>query len=74
MTLHLPSNRTARVAVVQPPQDADADTSGDEKEEEEADVDDSEILEDWPDETEVSPLLSFLAPFCMLILSRSQRK
>lgn len=52
--------RTARVAVVQAAQNADPNSSADEEEEEEADVDDSEILEDWPDETEVDqrPLIT----------------
>lgn len=51
-----PSRRgkTARVATVQIPTAGDADTSGEEDgEEEQASVDDSEILEDLPDDTEV---------------------
>ena len=52
LMLRIYSEKTARVAVVQAVQEPD--TSGDQKDEEEADVDDSEILEDWPNETEVT--------------------
>lgn len=58
--------------MVQPSQNADADTSADEKEEEEPDVDDSEILEDWPDETEVDPLPP-ISPYCTLTSSEGNR-
>lgn len=53
-----------RVATIAAPSGADGDSSGQEDEdEEEANVDDAQILEDWPDETEVQSNLLYIMGF-----------
>ncbi|KAI0925989.1 hypothetical protein AcW1_008276 [Taiwanofungus camphoratus] len=50
--------KAVRVATIAAPSGADGDSSGQEDEdEEEANVDDAQILEDWPDETEEIELI-----------------
>lgn len=55
MTYYVCRGKVARVAVVAAPTNGDANTSGEDEtdEEEVPEVDDAEILEDLPDDTEV---------------------